>query len=947
MSDVDTNKAMEDMIRWNMSMQRGNLGLTGISKDDAALFLRDADVDASDVTSMGVSSTVKNVLNSISNTMKSRAKSTSQQLHSLDNLRGHSQLMRHSALVSNDIYANVSSALEVPDIFAKGSLFQFDSINADESSQHVETSPISIVNEDGHAQGTVKIPDTQAQQLAEVEQDCRDSYMKAYKREMKNVSNMAVKQPVPRKKKVRRQRVKASEKNQPPADNIPANAKQQTIAVDSKEKKGKLDHGKSKMQKGRRLEGVQKKKGMLELSSQQLDNDLSGSSSESERDLYFAEREATVIPKTAVVTAATAPGTAASVIVHNINLVQKEEVDTKVYSVHPMAQEVSDRKQKPLSKKNARQNINTNIDDVVEVNQLRKFSLIQPPERFHEAVAGREVPVQPTPAESTVINIDAVHEHANNKVDSIHSNHVAPTVPVAPVYAEAQDKSIVSELMESINLRESINDNIKIIGIENIRKSQRRLRRTMTAIDQAIQRNMSMISSGTKSSNLLNIVPNSREHTSDPSRFPISASPREASAGSRNQDHQDIEVKSIDGTLTMADLQPTHNVNKIVLTPPQPSQPSQPSQQQQQQVEISKSSDHNYSNNIEDTSTQFTIADASADYVDQTESYKQSVSFSTKIITNDTMVSGLIDEPVEPSRKRPKKIDAASLNHSTVDSYFKRELYDEVYGSYKLRNFLTAGTGLTPEEIRRKYGVPVMNAKKVRDVKLENIPVDHTLLPRDHSTGRIIVPELDRAIGEGVVYAYPSGGEPYITSVKVAFIPNKPPRPKRQQPTGHGANLEDSQLFINKQSERIQRTIQKNNLTINEDKFLYTNKYGSQSANIFKSFSELSFEYFHGLQMAKLVEDRPDGKRSSGAMLWHLYGASQSDRITSSGYCITQLSQGWAKFSLYGNSSVKEGELTEYTTCQYESVTIPRGIKFFLSTFLITECYFLCCIANV
>lgn len=99
--------------------------------------------------------------------------------------------------------------------------------------------------------------------------------------------------------------------------------------------------------------------------------------------------------------------------------------------------------------------------------------------------------------------------------------------------------------------------------------------------------------------------------------------------------------------------------------------------------------------------------------------------------------------------------------------------------------------------------------------------------------------------------------------------------------------------------------------------------------------------------MARIIEERADGKRPGGAMLWHLYGVGQSDRITSSGYCITQLSQGWARFSLYGNTSAKEGELTEYTTGQYESVAIPRGVRFFLSISPAAECYFLCCVVNV
>lgn len=927
MPDVDTDRAMEDMIRWNMSMQKGNLGLTGISKDDAALFLRDADIDASGATSIGELSGVKDMLTSLN----SRTTSAGQQSHNLTVLRGSNQPLAHVTSPLDDPHTNTSSMPGTLDIFARGSLFQFDSINADESSHHVDTEPIDSVHESEHY--TAQLPESQAQQLAEVEQSCKDSYMKTYQKELNNALVKVPKRPASRRRKIKKRRTKSFE-NQPshteqPHSQSPSSPPQVTD-VDTEEKLARMERKKSEAPRGRRLEGAQKKKGMLDLSNQHIDLELSISSSDSSRDIHVAEREAPAAPKTAVITAPPAPKMAASVIIQNINTVQKEEADAKVYSVQPMAQRISDGKHPPLSRKNVQQNNGTDIDDGAEVNQLRKFSVIQPPERFHEVVAGREMPSHPDPIEPEAVNIYAAQELANNVTRSAHDT------PGTRVDTDKQNNSIVNELIESINLQESINEHVKVIGVGDIRKSQRRLRRSTTAIDQAIQRNMSLISSGVKSSNLLNIVPNSREHTSDPSRFPISVSPREALTGARSLDHQSADAKSMDNTLSIADLQPAHRLDKIVLTPPPPLQ---------RPPEVSKDGDQS-NEHIGDASGMFTIADTT-DYLDQTESYRQSGSFSTKVLANESIASGLVDEPVEPSRKKQKRMDMAHLNHSTIDSYFKKEMYDEIYGSYKLRNFLTSGTGLTLEEIRRRYGVPVMNAKKVRDIKLENIPVDHSLLPRDHSTGRIILPELDKAIGEGLVYAYPSGGEPYILSVKVAFIPNKPPRPKRQQQGGLGANLEDSQLFIKKQSERIQRTIQRNNLTVNEDAFWYTNRSGSQSINIFRSFSGLSFEYFHGLQMARIVEERADGKRSNGAMLWHLYGASQSDRITSSGYCITQLSQGWAKFSLYGNTSAKEGELTEYTTGQYESVTIPRGIKFFLSASPVSECYFLCCLVNI
>lgn len=933
MPDVDTNKAMEDMIRWNMSMQKGNLGLTNVSKDDAALFLLDAEIDASNATSIGESINTRVTDNIMNNAVIHGSKPPSQQPQNSNTLGAQNRSTHRSTIQSDGASANAVSTLEVPDIFTKGSLFQFDSINADESSQNVEVDPTINSTEDEHRQDSKEITDAQAQRLAAIEQSCRDSYMEAYKRVMKGRSNMGPKHPVSRKKKIKKQRIKTSERKLPVTEITQQQRKlQQAITEDDEEKKDIVEKKKFGAQRNRRLEGVQKKQGMLELSSQKMDSDLSISSSDSARDLYFAGREAPVLLKPTTVTAAIEKDTAESVIVQNINTVQKEEADTKVYSVQPLTQKTSDRRQQHFSKKNAQENVHTEITNDDEVNQLRQFSIIQPPERFHEVVAGKEIPAQQIPAEPDTININLVHQNTRPEANSIHNTLVVP------VEANVPDKVTTTELIESINLQETIVDDIRVIGVENIRKSQRRLRRSMTAIDQAIQRNMSMINSETKSSNLLNIIPNSREHTSDPSRFPISASPREVPVEFRAQDHHNDTIRSINDTLTMEDLQPTHTGGRIVLTP---------QQQQQQQIEISKSSEHNDTNTTSDISTPFTVVDTSADFMDHTDLYRQSGSVSTKIVTNESNVSGLNDEPVEPSRKKQKRIDIGHLNHSIIDNYFKKELYNEVYGSVKLRNFLTSGTGLTLEEIRRKYGVPVMNAKKVRDVKLENIPVDHSLLPRDRTTGRVIVPELDKSIGEGVVYIYPSGGEPCITSVKVAFIPNKPPRPKRQQPTGRGANLDDPQLFKNKQTERIQRIIENNNLTINNDKFLHSNKHGQQFVDIFKSFSELSFEYFHGLQMAKIIEDRHDGKRSNGTMLWHLYGYSQSDRITSAGYCITQLSQGWAKFFLDGNGSAKEGELTEYTTCQYESVTIPRGIKFFLSTSLVTECYFLCCIVNI
>ncbi|EFO64292.1 Hypothetical protein GLP15_1247 [Giardia lamblia P15] len=926
MSYADTNGTMENLIRRNMLIQKGNLGLTGVSKDDAALFLRDAEIDASGVTSVGELSDAKYVLNGLN----SGVKFTGQQSHSLVGLSGSGQPSNNTIPASSALHPNTSSAFEAPDIFAKGSLFQFDSINADESSQHIETGSIDSV----HEKDIAHLPKSQEQQLAEVEQSCKDSYMKTYQKELNNAPTKTPKHPVLQRKRLKKKRTKAPEKKPSSVEQVylrsPQSPKQQITATGSNEKQNKIEPKKFVAQKGRRLDGAQKKKGMLDLSSQQIDLEVSTSSSDS-HDPYFAERETPVVPKAPVIAAAVTSETAASVMVHNINAVQKEEADAKVYSVQPVTQKVSDRRHQLLPRGNVQQHHGTETEDGIEVKQLRKFSVIQPPERFHEVVAGREMPPQQAPTELEVINIQAIQEQ-HDEAYSVRNVSIDPATTEKPI------NSVTNEFIESINLQESMNDNIKVIGVEDIRKSQYRPRRSMTAIGQAIQRSISLASSSAKSSNLLNIVPNSREHTSDPSRFPISVSPRELSTEPRRQDeHAKIDAKSMDDTLTVMDLQSAHKNGKIVLTPPPPLQ---------QQIELDKGGGQDNEYATEGTSRPFTVTDTT-DYIDQTESYRQSGSFSSKILANESIASGLVDEPAEPSRKKPKKIDMAHLNHSTVDNYFRKELYDEVYGSYKLRSFLTSGTGLTLEEIRRKYGVPVMNAKKVRDIKLENIPVDHSCLPRDHSTGRIVVPELDRAIGEGLVYAYPSGETPYIVSVKVAFIPNKPPRPKRQQSADFRANLEDSQLFVKKQSERIQRIVQKNNLIVNEDRFWYTNKSGSQSINVFKSFSGLSFEHFHGLQMARIIEERVDGKRPSGAMLWHLYGVSQSDRITSGGYCITQLSQGWARFSLYGNTSAKEGELTEYTTGQYESVAIPRGVKFFLSTSPAAECYFLCCVVNV
>ncbi|KAE8302924.1 hypothetical protein GL50803_0017606 [Giardia duodenalis] len=934
MPNADTNGTMESLIRRNMLLQKDNLGLTGVSKDDAALFLRDAEIDASGATSLGELSDAKHMLNNLN----SGIKFASQQSRNLAGLSGFGQSPNSTAPMSRALHPSASSAFEVPDVFAKDSLFQFDSINADESSQHIEASAIDSV----HNKDIAHLPKSQEQQLAEVEQSCKDSYMKTYQKELNNAPPKVSKHPVLQRKKLKKKRPKGLEKKPSPVEwayvqssQSPQSPQQQTTAAVGNEKQTKIEQKKpitQKAQKGRRLEGAQKKKGMLDLSSQQIDPDVSASSSDSFHDPYFAEREAPVVPKPAVIAAAVTSETAASVVVHNINTVQKEEADAKVYSVQPIPQKVLEQRHQPLPRKNVQKHHDTEAEDGIEVKQLRKFSVIQPPERFHEVVAGRELPPQQAPADLEVINVQAIQGHTHDEAHSVHDVSIDPATPEKPT------NSVANELMESINLQESTKDNIRIIGVEDIRKSQYRPRRSMTAIGQAIQRNISLVSSSAKSSNLLNIVPNSREHTSDPSRFPISVSPREASAEPRRQDeHAKTAAKSIDNTLTMMDLQPAYKNGKIVLTPPPPLQ---------HPIELDKGDDQGNRYATEGTSKPFTVADTT-DYIDQTESYRQSGSFSSKVPANESIVSGLVDEPAEPSRKKPKKIDMAHLNHSTVDSYFRKELYDEVYGSYKLRNFLTSGTGLTLEEIRRRYGVPVMNAKKVRDIKLENIPVDHSCLPRDHSTGRIVVPELDKAIGEGLVYAYPSGEKPYIVSVKVAFIPNKPPRPKRQQPADFRAGLENSQLFIKKQSERIQRIVQKNNLIINEDRFWYTNKSGSQSINVFKSFSGLSFEHFHGLQMARIIEERADGKRPGGAMLWHLYGVGQSDRITSSGYCITQLSQGWARFSLYGNTSAKEGELTEYTTGQYESVAIPRGVRFFLSISPAAECYFLCCVVNV
>lgn len=135
--------------------------------------------------------------------------------------------------------------------------------------------------------------------------------------------------------------------------------------------------------------GSSKEKGMLDLSSQQIDPDVSASSSDSFHDPYFAEREAPVVPKPAVIAAAVTSETAASVVVHNINTVQKEEADAKVYSVQPIPQKVLEQRHQPLPRKNVQKHHDTEAEDGIEVKQLRKFSVIQPPERFHEVVAGR------------------------------------------------------------------------------------------------------------------------------------------------------------------------------------------------------------------------------------------------------------------------------------------------------------------------------------------------------------------------------------------------------------------------------------------------------------------------------------------------------------------------------------------------------------------------------
>lgn len=80
------------------------------------------------------------------NNLNSGIKFASQQSRNLAGLSGFGQSPNSTAPMSRALHPSASSAFEVPDVFAKDSLFQFDSINADESSQHIEASAIDSVH---------------------------------------------------------------------------------------------------------------------------------------------------------------------------------------------------------------------------------------------------------------------------------------------------------------------------------------------------------------------------------------------------------------------------------------------------------------------------------------------------------------------------------------------------------------------------------------------------------------------------------------------------------------------------------------------------------------------------------------------------------------------------------------------------------------------------------